>query len=709
MLAAPIWAAEKRDESTDPAEGSPPPAQLVRVPLPITGDVDRRVQASIEKVLDRWENEPADSARPILVLELRGGEGADSAASQFERALSLARYLSGGRLARVRTVAYLTGPVQGHAVLPVLGCEEIIADPDAQLGRAGVSESFIDDTMRSAYREMAQRRRTIPVPVVLGMLDADLEVYKVQTLDGVRYALRDELEALKGETAASEVERVIPQGEMGQFSGTQLRLEFGFASHLARDRAQLAAALRVPVSSLMEDPTLGQGRRPVRVDLVGTVQADNVTWLERSLRDEIEQREANFICVVIDSPGGSPQDSLRLASYLSSLDPGRIRTVAYVESEARSDAALIALACDELVMSERAVLGGPGVRRIGARQLQDIQVPVKQIAKAEQRSWSLMMAMVDQDVTIRAYRQEGTNITAYLSAEEVAEQEQAERWQAQSDLPTRNGLRGYQALQAGLAVALAEDFAQLTSTYQLDQQLPSVRPNWAHRVIEFLASPHVAGALLFIGWFALMFEFMSPGVGLPGFIAAVCFLLFFWSNVLHGTAGWLEILLFVTGVVCVMLEIFVIPGFGAFGIGGGLLIVAAIVLASQTFVLPRNAYEWSQVPNSLLVVAAAGAGIIASLVCMRHVLTQAPVFRRVALETPDEERLQQIRYQESLVHFDHLLGKRGVTTTPLLPSGKAQFGDETVDVTSDGDVIAAGADVAVVDVRGNEVVVRMIT
>jgi membrane-bound serine protease (ClpP class) len=106
--------------------------------------------------------------RPILVLEFRGTEEAGSASSQFERALSLARFLSGDRLSQVRTVAYLNGPIRGHAVLPVLACEEIMAAPDARLGRAGEVESFIDDTLRSAYREIAQRRRTIPVPSFWG-------------------------------------------------------------------------------------------------------------------------------------------------------------------------------------------------------------------------------------------------------------------------------------------------------------------------------------------------------------------------------------------------------------------------------------------------------------------------------------------------------------------------------------------------------------
>ncbi len=698
-----------RAEQTAADSPETPPVQVVRLPLPVIGEVDRRIQASVEQLLDRWSERAPEGRRPVLVLEFRDPTGGGGRSSQFERALSLARFLSGGRLSRVRTVAWLTGPVSGHAVLPVLACEEIIVGPSAELGQAGAEEAHVDPTIRSAYRDLAERRRTIPVPIVMGMLDAQPAVYRVQTLDGVRFALEDELPELQKEVAVSSVERVVPDGEMAYFTGTELRLELGFASHMARDRAELAAALRVPLGTIQEDPTLGDEKRPLRVDLVGPIQRDNIAWIERGLREQIDRQRVNLVFLVIDSPGGSLIHSLRLAAYLAELDSGRVRTVAYVPAQARSDAALIALACDQLVVGEHAVLGGPGHQRIGPQQLEDARPAVQQIASQKGRSWSLLMAMLDQELRIRRYQQEGTGIVRHLAADELAEQSDSGDWQVAGDLPTATGLRGPQAVETGLAVRQAADFAEVQAAFQVANGLPAVRPNWAHRLIEFLASPRVAGTLLFIGWFALMFEFMSPGLGLPGFLSAVCFLLFFWSSVLHGTAGWLEILLFVAGIVFVALEIFVLPGVGAFGIGGAGLIVASIVLASQTFVIPRNPYEWSQVPNSLLVLSAAGAGMILSLLCMPRLLTHAPVFCRIALESPDAIELETIRYQESLVHWDYLLGKRGVTVTPLTPSGKARFGDELVDVISDGDLVAAGTDVTVAEVRGNEVVVRTLT
>jgi membrane-bound ClpP family serine protease len=136
--------------------------------------------------------------------------------------------------------------------------------------------------------------------------------------------------------------------------------------------------------------------------------------------------------------------------------------------------------------------------------------------------------------------------------------------------------------------------------------------------------------------------------------------------------------------------------------------VASIALASQTFLIPGNAYEWGQVRTSLFLVVAGFAGAGASLLLMRRAFTDAPVFKRVSLAAPDTQRRQEIQYQESLVHLDHLLGQHGVATTPLMPSGKARFGDQTVAVVSDGDVIPRGATVCVVRVQGNEVEVRAV-
>jgi membrane-bound ClpP family serine protease len=211
---------------------------------------------------------------------------------------------------------------------------------------------------------------------------------------------------------------------------------------------------------------------------------------------------------------------------------------------------------------------------------------------------------------------------------------------------------------------------------------------------------------LLIGGAALYAELQSPGIGIGGFVAGVWFLLYFWSKHLGGTADRLEVLLFAAGVACKLLEMFVLPGTAIFGLGGGLLIITSLVLASQTFVLPHNDYQLAQLRDSLVGLIGAFAGVVVVAVLMRRYLPYTPFFNHVMLEPPSGAELEDISHREALVNLDHLLGHQGTTTTQLTPSGKARFGHELVDVIADGEVIARGASVVVVEVQGNRVVVR---
>ena len=680
-------------------------AHLIPIPLPITGTVDTQIKRKIDKLLSELSG---SATRPILILEFRASEDSHGESSEFERSLSLARFLASDRLRGARTVAYLPGDVKGHAVLPVLACEEFIIHPAAEFGEAGIAEPYIDPTVRSGYRETSQRRRTVPVAVALGMLDSELSVLRVRTVDGLRYVLDDELVTLRKQTTVDAITTLIAPGDMGRFTGTELRLEHGFASHLARDHKELAAALNISADLIEQDPSLGGNWRPLRIDVRGPINAKSVNWTLRSLKQSQQQSQANFLCIWIDSAGGSAEDSLRLAGFLASLDPTEIRTVAFVPTLARGDAALIAWSCDELVLGPDAVLGGPGEAEVSDRDLPELRLAINSLAQDKGRDWSLPVALVDPALSVHRYTHEGTGVMRIFCDEELADQNDASQWKRGTSVPTEKGLSGREAEEFRLARHLADSFAEFRQLYHLDQDFEFLRPNWAHLLIERMASPRLAGILLFVALFTLLLEFSQPGMGVAGFLSALCFVLFFWSQVLHGTAGWLELLLFGTGVIAVVLEIFLIPGFGIFGLGGALLIVGSIVLASQTFIIPRNSYQFEQLPNSLMMVAAAAAGAFASIAVIHRYLPEAPFLRRMMLPQPDDELRDEIQRRETVADFSYLAGKRGRTTTQLTPSGKARFGDDVINVISDGELIASGTDVTVAEVRGNRVLVQLV-
>jgi membrane-bound ClpP family serine protease len=709
-LGALLLAAQARP-ADDPSTAKPPArGRLLRIPLPITDEVDKHVKQAAQRALDALRA-PGGAERPVLVFEFAAPSGTSGLGSDFGRSLELAHYLASRELSPVKTVAYIPRAVKGHAVLPALACEEIVMAPDAQLGEAGIDEGpevDVNPTKRAGYREIADERRTIPAEVALGMLDRNVELLKVETELSPEFILGPQLDELK-KTHTIQSQTVLKRpGELAQFTGRQAR-ELGFVKYLAADHAALAKALGLSPQALEDDPSLAGSWQPVRIDLKGPLTASSASRVQRLIENQIAAG-ANFLCLWIDSPGGSLIDSMNLVTYLAQLDPSTVRTVAYVPGEARADAALIAMACDQLVIGPDATLGGPGAAEFSPEDLQLAAEMLRQaLGEKKNRSWSLPAALVDGRLRVFRYTHQPDGAIGYFSTDERQQRDDPAAWTqgeevTKADQPLQ--LSGERARELGLARHVAGSIAGLRQIYGLEHELTPAEPGWAQFLIDALAAPAVAWMLLLIGGAALYAELQSPGIGVGAFVALVCFVLYFWSKHLDGTAGWLEVLLFVTGVACILLELFVLPGTAIFGLGGGLLIIVSLVLASQTFIVPHNEYQISQLQNSLLGLVGVGIGIVAAAMLMHRYLPHAPFFSNVMLEPPSGAELEDLEHREAIVELDHLLGRYGHATTQLTPSGKARFGSELVDVIADGEVIGRGAEVVVVEVQGNRVVVR---
>ena len=699
-------------EEKAPAKTASREGYLVRVPLPITGNVDMRVQSAVERILGRANR--GEGARPVLIFEFSPGQNEFGRGSDFGRSLELAQFLSSRRMSSVQTVAYIPESIKGHAVLVAMACETIVMAPDAQMGDAGVDEEVIGPVIRSGYAQIADARKSIPQAIALGMLDKELEVLKVEIggeSAGTQYILADQLEELRKRETVLSHKRLEPRP--GFYTGTTARQDLGFASLVVDSRESLARQLDLPASAVKEDPSLIGGWQPMRVVLSGPVSSQATDRVQRSIEDRMRAEEINFICVEITSSGGSPSDSLNLANFLADLNPDEVRTVAYIPTEARADAALIALACDQIVMHGDAVLGGPGSKELSAEESELLTRSFREnIARKKGRSWSLPAAIIDPELKVHTYRNQATGAVAYFADRELAEQADPAAWQKQGNEPVNRDagpltVDAGRASELGLVDDVVHSFDEFRQVYGIEQELTPVERGWADELVDALARKEVGWLLLLIGGAAIWAELQAPGLGIGGFIAFVCFLLYFWSNFLHGTATWLEIMLFLAGISCLALEIFVIPGVGVFGLGGGMMIIASLVLASQTFIVPRNSYQIEEMYHTLLGMAGAGVGIIAAAVVMRRYLPYTPVFNRMLLEPPSPEELEAQSAREHVVEFAHLLGQHGTTTTPLLPAGKARFGGQLVDVISSrGEVIERGTDVVVVEVRGNRIAVQ---
>ncbi len=694
---------------------------IATITLPITDQTASRAIRFATKVLEKAK---VENVQPVLIFEFRvppdqkdHGRGSD-----FSAAFKLASFLcgdtlrgAGADLSAAITVAFVPQSIQGHAVLDVMACDKILMATDAEIGPAGVDERIITPTLRSAYQEIASHRKAVPAAVALKLVDSSKELLEVNTDVDQRYVTKDELEELKKHRSISSSRVLIAAGQPGRFSGREARA-LGMVGRLVADRRELAQALDLPPEAVREDPLLSGDLRAIRVDLKGQIKADTVDQVIRLIGDARTKRDANFVCLWIDSPGGSPADCIRLANFLAGLDPAQIYTAAFIPSQALSDAALVAMACNQVVMQPQATLGGEGDHIFTDEELHLIRETLaKEIAPRRSRSWSPWMAMLDPKLEVFRYTRDGDarGTDYYLSAEEAETLAQKQpdlgRWQ-RNEAITRPGtvlsVDGTKAVEYRLADATVGDFAAFKRLYALEDDPALVEPGWADFLIEAMASSGVAVLLLVIGGAALYAELHTPGIGIGAFVATVCFAMFFWSRFLGGTAGWLEVILFMAGLCCLLVEVFVLPGFGVFGLGGGALILTSLVLASQTFLIPHNSYQFAQFQRTLLMLAGATVGIVGAMTLMNRFFPKAPLLGRMVLEPPTEEEAQTISRREALVDYSSLLGMRGTTTTQLVPSGKALIANRPVDVMTDGDFIPRGVRVEVVEVHGNRILVR---
>ena len=687
-----------------PAAGESAAGWRMRLTLPITSQTYQQVRRFTITALDRAT---ASGGKPVLIFEFHvvPGQSEFGRGSDFGPSYQLAEFLSGGRLADATTVAFLTNSIQGHAVLAALACDEIVMAPDAEIAAAGADEETITNTVRLAYEEIANRKRRIPGGVAMALVDPRLELLRVETEYSTEYVTREQLAELNEKKLAipGSEEVLIRAGEPGRFTGREAR-RHGFISYLGENLRDVCRAMNVRPESLHEDPSLGSQWVAARVDLIGPITAEAVNKAQRMIETAVGDRRVNFVCVWLDTEGGMPAESVRLAIFLATgLDPSKVRTVAYIPERALADAALIALACNELVMGPRAVLGGRGGQALSEEQLRQLQLSIREtLAPATSQGWSLPAAMIDPTLEVFAYeRLDDFKHTEYFCEQELAEQAEPDAWQKGQRITTPGqplSVSGTEAVDLWLADHLADHFAAFKTIYGLENDPTLLEPSWADRLIDALASPPVAVFLLVIGFVALYVELQTPGIGIGGFCAALCFMIFFWSRFLGGTAGWLEVLLFLAGVFFLLVEIFVLPGFGIFGLGGGLLVLVSIVLASQTFVLPHNTAQLVQLKGSLMILVGAGIGTVAVVLLIQRWLPRLSTLPEV------EEAIRH----ETLVNYDDLVGTRGRTTTKLIPSGKARFDDRLVDVIADCEMVERGCEVEVVEVRGNRVFVRPI-
>jgi membrane-bound serine protease (ClpP class) len=425
---------------------------------------------------------------------------------------------------------------------------------------------------------------------------------------------------------------------------------------------------------------LAQDKRPVVyvAPIEGIIDLGLAPFVQRVL-DEASAAGAAAVVLEVNTFGGRVDAAVQIRDALLSA---QVPTVAYVNRRAISAGALISLAAQHLVMAPGATIGaatpvqagGGEAQPVSEKTVSYVRKEFRATAESRKRPALIAEAMVDADVAIRGVIEKGKLLT--LTTDEALKHKVAEfRADTLEAALERVGIRG--------------------------AELRRVSPNWAENVVRFLTHPVLSSLLVTIGMLGIIIELRTPGFGVAGAIGVGALAAFFWGHWLVQLAGWGELLLALAGVVLLVLEFLVIPGFGIAGILGIVALVGALVMS----VIGSGAtpeyfmFAAGRIVFSLLVA------LLASFVLLRF-MPRTRLGRQLILDTGLGAGHASGSAPETDLRW---LGKRGITTSPLHPSGIAEIEGARVDVVSEGDLIEPGTPVEVVRVDGNRVVVRHAT
>lgn len=457
---------------------------------------------------------------------------------------------------------------------------------------------------------------------------------------------------------------------------------------------QSAASRETPIPAAVPreiSSTPASATRPVVyiLPIEGQVRPIMMTLFQRGLRDA-EEKDVDLVLLVMDTPGGE----LAIAEEISrNLLECKVPTATWIKNEGLSAGMLIAISTQKIFMRSLALIG----------DCQPIFAGAGEIKEAPEKVLTVVRAYGE-----RAAKQNGYPVDAVLAMID----ENRDYTSPDGEIRAATGqiltLRAEDAVKIQFASAICESTDEVLVEMGLENAvIKRFEKNWAESLAAFIASPAVASLLALIGLAGLFIEYKTPGFGFPGGVGLVALALVFWGHSIAHLAGLEGLVLFMVGAVLLAVEIFLIPGFGFFGLAGlglmslGLLISFLTVPFDSPFFVPEIHLG---LPLTQLTIALFGAVVLIFIAAAY--MPSVPVLNRWGITLAAELQTQKGFSSHDQTPRDEWMGKAGVALSTLKPGGLVNFAGRRVDVVSEGDYIDPGEKVRVVDVRGTQIVVR---
>lgn len=397
--------------------------------------------------------------------------------------------------------------------------------------------------------------------------------------------------------------------------------------------------------------------------------------------DEAEKMGADYVLIHMNTYGGLVDMADSIRTRLLNAKP---TVLVFIDNNAASAGALIAIACDSIYMRKSASIGAATVVNQTGEVVPDkyqsyMRATMRATAESTGRDPKIAEAMVDPSVYIEGIIDSGKVLT-FTSSE---------------------------AQKHGFCNGEAENIAEVLQLAGVENyEIVKQELTATDKAINWLINPAISGILVLIIIGGIYFELQTPGVGFPLAASVLAAILYFAPLYLEGLAANWEILLFFVGAILLLVEIFVIPGFGVAGISGIALILFSLVSSllqneGFDFEVPQAGAGLSVVQALATVLIPFGL-LITFLLFFGQNLLQTGAFKRLALQsTQDADAGYVVADQQH-----HLVGETGLAMTDLRPAGKVQIAGRPYDAKATTGWIDKGTTVRIVAQERFELVVE---
>lgn len=399
--------------------------------------------------------------------------------------------------------------------------------------------------------------------------------------------------------------------------------------------------------------------------------------VEKAL-EEAREKKVDIIVVHLNTFGGTLDDADKIrTAFLQCETP----VWAFVDNNAASAGALIAISCDSIFMRSGSSIGAATVvNQTGEVQPDKYQSYMRSMmrttAEATGRRPDIAEAMVDPDVRVPGIVDSGKVLTFTTT----------------------------EAMEHGYCEAQVESLQELlehagVGKYVIHEQ----RYTFIQKVIGFLVSPGVSALLIMMIIGGIYFELQSPGIGFPLIIAVLGALLYFAPLYLEGLASHWEILLFLAGLVLLILELFMFPGFGVCGVSGIICMVAGLTSS----MIGNVGFDFSHVPTVVIgerfvLVLLAITVSLPLCLWLGKKLFESNVFGGLALNEVQDTREG---FSVASADMESLVGATGTAATILRPSGKVMVNGKMYDAVAQIGYIEKGMEVRIVSYENQSLLV----